>query len=139
VKISVSRRSTEGGVPRFLVVAAVVVLGLTVLVAALPMHETSPVGCPVRALTGLPCPGCGLLRSMHLLVHGRIGGALGTNPLATLLVALVAPIALALWIAQRAGKLTIRAALTSRERRAAWVIICLVVGANWIYMVAKQC
>ena len=32
--------------------------------------EDGPVICPVRRLTGLPCPGCGLTRSWVYLVHG---------------------------------------------------------------------
>ncbi len=137
MKITVSRGSTGRSAPRALVLVTIALVGTAALVAALPLHETSPVGCPIRALTGLSCPGCGLLRSAHLVSRGQIGAALGTNPLATLLLAFVAPVALALWIAHRAGKLTIAAALSARERRAATVIVCLVVGANWIYMLTR--
>ncbi|MBV1947331.1 DUF2752 domain-containing protein [Streptomyces sp. BV129] len=35
--------------------------------------------CPLYALTGLYCPGCGGLRSAHAFVHGDLLGALHDN------------------------------------------------------------
>ena len=40
--------------------------------------------CPLRALTGWYCPGCGSLRAFHQLLHGNLGNALAMNPLAVL-------------------------------------------------------
>ena len=40
--------------------------------------------CPFYALTDLYCPGCGTLRGLHELLHGRIGSAMGLNPLMVL-------------------------------------------------------
>ena len=42
--------------------------------------------CPVLALTGLPCPGCGGLRATADLLAGRPLEALGSNALAVVLV-----------------------------------------------------
>lgn len=50
--------------------------------------------CPTRALFGVDCPGCGLLRGTHDLVTGNIGGALDHN---LLLIAIV-PVAIVLWV-----------------------------------------
>lgn len=36
-------------------------------------------GCPFLTLTGLPCPWCGGLRSVHDLVHGDVVAALSSN------------------------------------------------------------
>ena len=36
---------------------------------------------PLRELTGLYCPGCGTLRSLHQLLHGNFFAALDLNPL----------------------------------------------------------
>ncbi|MFJ2115113.1 DUF2752 domain-containing protein, partial [Streptomyces sp. NPDC087850] len=38
--------------------------------------------CPMYALTGLYCPGCGGLRSAHAIAHGEVATALGDNALA---------------------------------------------------------
>ncbi len=37
--------------------------------------------CPLHALTGLNCPGCGLTRGFHALFHGDVLGALHFNAL----------------------------------------------------------
>lgn len=36
---------------------------------------------PFRAFTGLYCPGCGTLRSLHQLLNGHLVTAFGLNPL----------------------------------------------------------
>jgi len=38
--------------------------------------------CPLRALTGLSCPGCGSLRALHQLLHGHLRAGFQLNPLA---------------------------------------------------------
>ena len=40
--------------------------------------------CPLLALTGWYCPGCGSLRAFHQLLQGNLGNALAMNPLAVL-------------------------------------------------------
>ena len=37
--------------------------------------------CPVRALTGWLCAGCGSQRAVHALLHGEAGAAWASNPL----------------------------------------------------------
>ena len=37
--------------------------------------------CPLHALTGLNCPGCGATRAAHELLHGHIRAALHLNAL----------------------------------------------------------
>lgn len=38
-------------------------------------------GCPFRALTGLTCPGCGVTRALHHILHGHFETAFTLNPL----------------------------------------------------------
>jgi hypothetical protein len=63
--------------------AVAVALGCAVLVLFTFDPLTSSVfpPCPLHALTGLLCPGCGSVRAMHRLVHGDLCGALSMNPL----------------------------------------------------------
>lgn len=53
--------------------------------------------CTFHEATGLLCPGCGSLRAVHALLHGRILEALQCN----LLLVLGTPLALGLWIGAR--------------------------------------
>ena len=52
--------------------------------------------CPVHALTGLLCPGCGGTRAVAALLRGHVGEALGWNALVTLAGMLAVP-ACVLW------------------------------------------
>lgn len=44
--------------------------------------------CPLYSLTGLACPGCGLTRGFHALLHGDIVTALDFNALIPVFVLL---------------------------------------------------
>lgn len=44
----------------------------------------SPV-CPVRALFGVTCPGCGLTRALTLCAQGQVLAAMALNPMAPVL------------------------------------------------------
>ena len=46
--------------------------------------------CPLHAMTGLHCPGCGSLRAMHRLLHGDLAGAVHSNALLILSLPLLA-------------------------------------------------
>lgn len=55
-----------------------------------PMKGGLYLRCPLHAVTGLWCPGCGMTRAAYKLVHGDVAGSLGTNlflPVAIVLVA----------------------------------------------------
>ncbi len=76
--------------------------------------------CPVLALTGLYCTGCGTMRATHSLMHLDLAAAWDMNPLLLVL----APFAVASWVAW-----TVRA-WTGRPRRWAappWAVTAVVV------------
>jgi hypothetical protein len=66
--------------------------------------------CPFRLVTGLDCPGCGTLRSIHALLGGDLWLALDHNLLTVLLV----PVLVAVWLrwlaSSRAGRAQLPAA-----------------------------
>ncbi|TMR21225.1 DUF2752 domain-containing protein [Nonomuraea turkmeniaca] len=87
--------------------------------------------CPFLWLTGLYCPGCGTLRSIHALAHLDPVAALGLNPLAVAMI----PFLLFWW-----GRWVVRA-WQGRPRRAtlahpAWLWAFL--GVVMVYWVVRN-
>ena len=61
-------------------------LGLGLLLPHLPGHPGLP--CPLRTLTGVPCPFCGMTTSVEAGVHLDLRGAITANPFGLLAIAL---------------------------------------------------
>lgn len=59
--------------------------------------------CPLKALTGVDCPGCGGLRSVHSMLHGDLMGAIHHNILALIIVPLMLYL-LVRWVLSLYGK-----------------------------------
>lgn len=72
--------------------AIVVAAGAWVLFTFPPAASRFYPRCMFHLLSGLDCPGCGITRALHELLHGRIGEAFRFNPMlfALLLGALIA-------------------------------------------------
>jgi hypothetical protein len=62
------------------ITAVMFVLGLMALCVINPSVASLP-PCPIHAIFGLYCPGCGSLRSLHSLLNGNILQAWNYNPL----------------------------------------------------------
>lgn len=86
-----------GPVPRTalapLVTGAVVAAATAYVALVDPNRPGHYLTCPLLALTGLACPGCGGLRATHDLARLDLAGAWAANPLWVL----VAPLLVALW------------------------------------------
>lgn len=60
-----------------------------------PSAAGSPLpGCLFYEFTGLYCPGCGMTRALHALVHGDLAQMMAMNPLLPLLMIAVPLLAL---------------------------------------------
>ena len=89
-------------------------LGIAALCFLDPVETPGFPRCPVFALTGWKCPGCGTARALHAALHGRFADALRLN---AALPAALALVAFAVAFPRRA----LRPAF-------AWTVLALVVG-----------
>ena len=111
------------------------VLPLTSAVFALsafwsPADLPGVVLCPFRAVTGLPCPGCGMTRAFCSMGHGDLAGAFGYNALAPFVFAA----ALLVWahaLATLLGLGRVRAALERLKPTPSVAGLMLAVTLAW--------
>jgi hypothetical protein len=92
--------------------------------------------CPLRTLTGVPCPFCGLTTATVGLVHGQWATAAAANPLA-FLPATIAIGTAPLMVARARGKAALpRQASQSTRRRIAMGAIT-VAALSWLYQLHR--
>ena len=121
------RRSALGRV-RLLAAALAVLGGLALLFVADPATSGLFPPCPFHAMTGLHCPGCGTLRALHQLLHGNVPAALGLNPLAVVLLPVIA-----CWFLFRLGQVVRGRSAPAVILPAFWIWTLLgVIIAFWI-------
>ena len=62
-----------------IVIAAIILLGAIGLYVINPSECQFAPKCPFKLLTGLSCPGCGIQRAIHALLHGDLSDAISYN------------------------------------------------------------
>ena len=78
-RVSGVHQPTNSTFPPVLVVLVVGIALSASFILAPAQVASSPVVCPFRLSTGLPCPGCGLVRSWVALAHGDLVRSLQFN------------------------------------------------------------
>ena len=124
--------------PRAALLTGALLLALGVVAAALPGIENGPVVCPFRAVTGLPCPTCGLTRAAHSLMRGDLGRALAINPFDSLFFLVAVPLFAGLWVANLTVGFAVRISMSRAERRVAWALLVAAALANWAYVLTTH-
>jgi hypothetical protein len=64
---------------RMLFAIFIIILGGVVLYNLNPTQYWFMPKCPFKLITGLSCPGCGIQRAIHALMHGEIKEAIQYN------------------------------------------------------------
>jgi hypothetical protein len=77
-------------------------LGMLLLVSHLPPDGAGVPVCFFRALSGLPCPGCGLTRALSSLIQGHPGSAFAYHPFAFIVLPMFLLLALHNFLPQAA-------------------------------------
>jgi len=108
-------------------------LGVTAMAAAQVVCVAAGVGgwpCPLKAATGIPCPGCGLTRACVSLLRGDFATSFGAHAFApVLLVSLLALGVSGLLPAARREAFAVLVARFERRTQAAYVVL----GALLLY------
>lgn len=94
-----------------------------------PVHFHFYPVCVFHQATGLLCPGCGTLRALHQLLHGRIAAAFRFNALFVLTLPLVCGYLLRVVLAQAAGR-------PAPSIRPAWLWLAL--GAMIVFGILRN-
>ncbi|MEU4563613.1 DUF2752 domain-containing protein [Actinoplanes sp. NPDC023936] len=92
--------------------------------------------CPLRTLTGIPCPACGLTTAAIAIVRGDLAGAFHANPLIFGLAAVTAATG-PLVVLRAAGALKPPRPWSSPRRRQAGWIAGLLATASWLFQLHR--
>ncbi|MFA5787399.1 MAG: DUF2752 domain-containing protein [Actinomycetota bacterium] len=111
--------------------AGAVAVAVSFLWTSLPVRWPFSM-CPLRAVTGIPCPLCGLTTSFVALSHGRFHQAFAANPLGPLLYAgsLMGLIVWIAWGRRRSSQLII-------SGRWVTTLALVATGASWIFQLHR--
>ena len=107
------------------IAAAALAASLMVLYAVDPTRRMVTPPCPYLTLTGFACPGCGLTRAAHFLLHGDVARAFAYNPWAFVMGPALLLFVLLSTTTQTARTLRVRTGLS-------WMMLLLTV-AFWIW------
>lgn len=117
------------------VATGAVVGGLAYLAVVDPNEPGHYPLCPTRALFGLDCPGCGIMRGTHDLITGDPAGALDHNVALVVLV----PLVLLLWLGWLRRTWTGHtAAVTARQTRRRTAILVTGLIAMVVFGVVRN-
>jgi hypothetical protein len=92
--------------------------------------------CPLRTLTGVPCPFCGMTTATVALAHGQWSIAARTSPLACLAAGLVIGTAPVL-LARVAGKAAPPRPWSAAARRRTGRIVAVIVACSWVFQLHR--
>lgn len=84
--------------------------------------------CPFLAVTGLPCPGCGMSRACLALLAGDFEGAMRLHPRAWMVMALAGICGLAAALPEKPRKGLVRGLAYAEQRGASLLLAATMIG-----------
>ncbi len=110
-------------------------VGALIVVRLAPDFVLAVAHCPLREITGFPCPTCGGTLSANHLVMGHWTQAVHANPLVVLVFVLYGIVAGYATIATLVPRWRRWLQLTRQEKRTAKRVAILLVALNWAWLI----
>jgi hypothetical protein len=123
-------------VPEQVAVAGLGAAGAAVAYQAALGGEGLWLPCPLRALTGVPCPLCGMTTAATGLAAGDLGAAMAANPFALLLAGFTLVMAV-LMAARAIGRLAPPAQWPASRRRQSHWVVAGSAAASWAFQLHR--
>ncbi len=99
-------------------------------------HTGATLPCPLRTVTGVPCPFCGATTAALALVRGDLAPSVAANPLVAL--AAVAVVVMVVVIAlRRLGWAGRAGAWSPRSASAGWRALAGLAAASWVWQLHR--
>jgi Protein of unknown function (DUF2752) len=123
-------------VPEQLGVAGLGAAGVAAAYQAVLGGEGIWLPCPLRTLTGVPCPLCGMTTAATALASGDLGAALAANPFVLALAGFT--LVMAVLMAARAfGGLPGAAQWPAARRRQGYWVAAVLAAASWAFQLHR--
>lgn len=104
--------------------------------------DTKVTICPMKAVTGIPCPACGSTRSLWALMRGEIISSILLNPLgivlATILLLLIAGLIFYFFFKNNFLYIFYIQVENKLKKPAVYIPFFLLIFSNWIWNIIKQ-
>ena len=126
-----------GSVPEQLGLAGLGAAGAAAAYQAALGGEGLWLPCPLRTLTGIPCPLCGMTTAATALASGDLGAALAANPFVLLLAGFTLVMA-ALMAARVAGRVPGAAQWPASRRRQSYWVVAGLAAASWAFQLHRS-
>ena len=123
--------------PEQLAVAGLGAAGAAVAYQATLGGEGLWLPCPLRALTGIPCPLCGMTTAATGLASGDLGAALAANPFVLLLAGFTLVMAV-LMAARAIGWVAPPAQWPASRRRQSYWVVAGLAAASWAFQLHRS-
>jgi hypothetical protein len=123
-------------IPEQLGVAGLAAAGAAVAYQALSGGQGLGLPCPLRTVTGVPCPFCGMTTAATGLAAGDLGAAVAANPFVLALAGFTLVMAV-LMAARAAGWLTPPAQWPAARRRQSYWVVGLLAALSWAFQLHR--
>jgi hypothetical protein len=123
-------------VPEQLGIAGLSAAGAAVAYQAVSGGEGLWLPCPLRALTGVPCPLCGMTTAATGLAAGDLGAAVAANPFVLLLAGFTL-VMVVLMAARAVGWVAAPAQWPASRRRQSYQVATVLVAASWAFQLHR--